>query len=112
MAVDEASFNTVMLSISLGLIRLRKLPLPETEPPTSIGTPSNTMSGSFEALSDAPPRMRMVDPAVGEPPPLTICTPAILPLTSASGEEIIPLLKSFSLTEATEPVRSFFLRTP
>ena len=101
-----------MLSMSFGLIMLRKFPLPLTEPPTSIGTPSSTIRGSFEALSEAPPRTRIVEPAVGEPPLLTICTPAIFPLTSSSGEEITPLLKSFSLTVDTEPVRSSFFLTP
>jgi hypothetical protein len=66
----------------------------------------------LEALSDAPPRTRMVEPLLGEPPLLVICTPAILPLMSSSGEEMTPLLKSFSLTAATEPVRSFFFCVP
>ena len=77
-----------------------------------MGTPSNTISGSLDALRDAPPRTRIVEPEVGDPPPLIICTPATLPFTSSSGEEIIPLLKSFSPIDDTEPVRSSFLRTP
>ena len=101
-----------MLSISFGLMRLRKLPLPETEPPTSIGMPSMTINGSLEALSEAPPRIRMVLPADGEPPLLTICTPLTLPLISSSGELMTPWLKSLLLTLDTEPVRSLLRCTP
>ena len=102
----------VMLSMSFGLIKLRKFPLPLTLPPTSIGTPSSTIRGSFEAFSDAPPRIRMVLPADGEPPPLTICTPLTLPLISCSGELMTPWLKSLLLTLETEPVRSLLRCTP
>ena len=98
--------------MSFGFIRLRKFPPPDMEPPTSIGTPSSTINGSLDALSDAPPRMRMVETDVGEPPPFTICTPAILPFTSSSGDETMPLLKSLVPTEATEPVRSLLRCVP
>ena len=98
--------------MSFGLMRLRKLLWPLTLPPTSMGTPSSTMRGSFDALSDAPPRTRMVLDALGEPPELMICTPATLPLMSSSGDEITPPLKSFSLMVLMEPVRSFFFCTP
>ena len=93
-AVEEASFNTVMLSMSLGLIILRKLlEFPEI-PPCSNGTPSRTISGSLLAFNDAPPRIRIVLPAVAEPLFDIICTPEILPLISCSGLLTIPLLKS------------------
>ena len=106
MAVEEASLSTVMLSMSFGLIRLRKLlPLPDM-PPCSKGMPSRTMSGSLLALSEAPPRMRIVEPAVAEPLFDMICTPATLPLMSCSGLLTSPLLKSLDCTVDTEPVRS------
>ena len=66
MAVEAASFNTVIDSMSCGLIILRKLSAPEI-PPSSKGTPSTTINGSLEALSEAPPRTRIVLPDVAEP---------------------------------------------
>ena len=112
MAVEEASFNTVMLSISEGLIMLRKLLLLPEIPPCSNGTPSSTISGSLLAFREAPPRTRMVLPAEAEPLLDIICTPETLPLINCSGEETRPLLKSFDFTVATEPVRSLFLAVP
>ena len=112
MAVEEASFNTVMLSISAGLIMLRKLlELPEM-PPCSNGTPSSTIRGSLLALSEAPPRTRMVLPAEAEPLFDMICTPETLPLINCSGDDTNPLLKSLELTVATEPVRSLLRAVP
>src|SRR5574344_186259 len=112
MAVEEASLRIVILSISLGLTRLRKFPLPAILPETSNGTPSITINGSFDALRDAPPRIRMVLPSVGEPPPLVICTPLTLPLMSCSAELIKPPLKSLLVTLLTEPVRSLLRCVP
>ena len=109
---EEASFNTVMLSISDGLIILRKLLLLPEIPPCSNGTPSSTIRGSLLAFRDAPPRTRMVLPAEAEPLLDIICTPETLPLINCSGEETRPLLKSFDFTVATEPVRSLFLAVP
>ena len=98
--------------MSLGLIRLKKLLLLPLIPPISRGTPSRTINGSLLAFKEAPPRIRMVLPAVGEPLLDMICTPAILPLMSCSGELIIPSLKSLLLTLATAPVRSPFREVP
>ena len=66
-----------------------------------------TISGSLLALRDAPPRIRMVLPAPGEPLDV-ICTPATLPTSSSLGVEIAPFWKFLSLMLVTEPVRSFF----
>src|SRR5574344_131591 len=106
MAVEDASLSTVMLSISAGFIKLRKLLALPDMPPCSKGTPSRTISGSLLALREAPPRTRIVLPAVAEPLLLMICTPAIFPLISCSGELICPTLKSLDDTVDTEPVRS------
>ena len=89
MAVDEASFSTVMLSMSDGFIILMKLPLPVI-PPFSKGTPSTTINGSLDAFRDAPPRIRMLLPADGEPPELIICTPETFPLMSRSLLRVTP----------------------
>ncbi|MNI17070.1 hypothetical protein D3C73_704270 [compost metagenome] len=111
-AVDDASLSTVMLSISFGLIRLRKLPLLPLIPPVSKGTPSNTIKGSLLALKEAPPRIRIVLPEEGEPLLDITCTPAVFPLISCSGEPTSPLLKSLLPTVLTAPVRSFFVVLP
>ena len=112
MAVEEASLRIVMLSMSLGLMRLRKFPSLPLIPPCSKGTPSSTIRGSLLALSEAPPRTRIVLPAVGEPLFDIICTPEIFPLISCSGELTRPVLKSSLETLVTEPVRSLFLCVP
>ena len=111
MAVEAASFSTVIDSMSCGFIMLRKLSAPEM-PPSSRGTPSTTISGSLLAFREAPPRTRIVLPDVAEPELDIICTPDTLPLISCSGEEIEPLLKSFAFTVATEPVRSLLRVVP
>ena len=101
-----------MLSISFGLMRLRKLPSLPLIPPCSRGTPSNTISGSLLAFSEAPPRTRIVLPEVGEPLLDMICTPEIFPLISCSGELTSTMLKSLLLTFVTEPVRSLLRCVP
>jgi len=94
--------------MSLGLMVLNGLRIPEM-PSLSMGTPSITISGSLLALSDEPPRMRMVEPDPGAPPPEVICTPAILPDTSSCGDVMAPLLKSADVMAETDPVASSFL---
>ena len=111
MAVAEASFKTVNVSISPGLMVFSGFLIPEISS-LSIGTPSITKSGSLLAESDEPPRMRMVEPEPGAPPPEVIWTPGILPITSCSGEVMEPLLKSSALTAVTDPVASSFLTCP
>ena len=68
--------------MSLGLMKFKKLREPET-PPLSIGTPSTTINGSFEALKDEPPRILIAAPAPGEPSPGVIETPAIFPANNS-----------------------------
>ena len=78
MAVEEASFKTVIDSISSWLIKLRALfgaeapipPIPalpaETFPPAK-GTPSTTINGSLPALTEELPRTLMFIPPPGSP---------------------------------------------
>ena len=110
-AVDEASFSTVILSISSGLIELKILREPPT-PPSFIGTPSITISGLEVKDKEPLPRIRIVCPSPGAPLAEVICTPAILPWMSWSAFTAGALLKSLSVTKFTEPVRSFFFIAP
>src|SRR5690554_899325 len=111
MAVADASFSTVKVSISLGLTKAKKLLLPFRFL-LSRGTPSTITKGSLEAFNDDPPRTRMVEPLPGAPPELVITTPALLPTKRSCGEVIAPRLKSLALTTSTEPVASDFLTDP
>lgn len=65
MAVAEASFKTVKVSISLGLMVASALGVPGAAS-FETGIPSITISGSLLAFSDAPPRIRIVEPAPGD----------------------------------------------
>ena len=110
-AVDEASFSTVILSISSGLMELKILRDPPI-PPSFIGTPSTTIRGLEVKDNEPLPRTRMVWPSPGAPPEEDICTPAILPWISWSAFTAGALLKSLSVTKFTEPVKSFFFTAP
>src|SRR5690554_7636646 len=105
MAVADASFSTVKVSMSLGLTKDKKLLLPLTLL-LSRGTPSTITSGSLEAFREEPPLTRMVEPLPGAPPELVITTPALLPTNKSCGEVMAPRLKSLALTTSTEPVAS------
>ena len=107
----EASFNTVNVSISFGLIP------PITFPPPSIvelstGTPSTTINGSLDAESDAPLLIRIVAPAPGAPELETTFTPGTLPTNASWAVVRNPLLKSSGLMAVTEPVASDFFTLP
>ena len=75
--------------MSLGLIKDNGLAAPAI-PPLSKGTPSTTISGSFEALMEVPPRKRNVLPEPGAPSLDVTLRPATLPITSCSGEASEP----------------------
>src|SRR5688572_16720570 len=87
-------------------------PRPGRPEPPSKGTPSTTINGALPERTEPVPRILIVAPAPGCPLLLVICNPATLPWINCSGEVLTPLLKSFSLTEAIDPVRSFFLAVP
>ncbi len=78
----------------------------------SKGTPSITYSGIVLDRIEFAPLICTWTPAPGSPLLEVICTPAILPCISCSGEDPIPTLKSSALSEAMDPVRSLFLATP
>ena len=110
----EASFKTVIDSMSLGLIVLSGLrgsaaSKPMLGPLATVcsfwsGTPSTTYSGSLLALIDVPPRTRICTPPPGSPLFVTICTPVTRPWTSWFAFVMTPLLASSALTCATDPV--------
>ena len=111
MAVAEASFNTVKVSISFGLTSERGFDIP-LMPSLSIASPSITINGSLLAFSEEPPRIRTVAPAPGAPPVDTTFTPAILPVIMSWGEVVIPLLILSGFMAVTEPVASSFFTCP
>ena len=111
MAVAEASFSTVKVSMSSGLIE----PMMFDEPSIvelSTGTPSMTIRGSLLADSDAPLRTRMVAPEPGAPEPVTTLTPATLPTSASCMVTRLPLLNSSGSMAITEPVASDFFTLP
>ena len=111
MAVADASFSTVKVSMSFGLIIAITLLTPVAVL-LSMVSPSTTSSGSLLALSDEPPRMRICAPAPGEPPAVITSTPATLPTSMSEALLVMPLLISSGLMAVTEPVRSSFLARP
>src|SRR4030095_1262530 len=111
MAVADASFKTVIDTISFGLIVARALGTPAISE-FDRGIPSITINGSLLAFNEAPPRILIVLPEPGAPSFGVIDTPATLPRINCSGVTIAPLLKSFALIAVTAPVRSFFILVP
>ena len=111
MAVADASFKIVNVSISFGLIMLSGLATPEM-PALLKGIPSNTIKGSLLALKDEPPRIRIVLPDPGAPPLEVIATPATLPVINCSGLVMAPFTKSLEPIVVTEPVKSFLRTEP
>ncbi len=88
-AVADASFKTLIDSMSLGLIVFRKFAEPDI-PLLSTGTPSITINGSLLAFKEAPPRMRILLPPPADPPLVVTCKPATLPCNNCSEELICP----------------------
>ena len=105
MAEAEASLSTSIDSMSETLIC-------ERFPASPSGNPLTTMSGVFEPSSELLPRMRMTAPEPGSCEVFITCRPAARPCSSPSTEVEGMLVRSFILTEATEPVRSLFLTAP
>jgi hypothetical protein len=97
MATAEASFNTSMDSMSLGLMSLVE--------PKKI-TPSNTYSGSVLAEMEFVPRMDTEPVLPGTEDPWLMLRPAVLPC-NAYIMFVTGRFMSLSFgTEATEPVMS------
>ena len=121
MAVAEASFKTLILSISAGFKKfngfLTALPPCPVSPPGAVfspdnGTPSTTNKGLLLARTELEPLMFTEIPAPGSPLVCCMLTPAVFPCINCSGEAITPPLKSFALTEVTEPVASLIVVVP
>ncbi|OLC96649.1 MAG: hypothetical protein AUJ00_03735 [Gemmatimonadetes bacterium 13_1_40CM_3_70_6] len=69
-----------------------------------IGTPSITYSGSLDALSDVPPRMRICAPAPGSPLFVITSTPAARPWSIWFTFVVTPTFAAAGSMVATEPV--------
>ena len=102
MAVEEASFRTVMSSMSVG--GMSEI--------LSTGKPSTINSGSLLCVIEPPPRTRIDIVASGEPSVVVICTPAILPCNASVAEATGTAASVSELTVATEPVRSLRFAVP
>ena len=110
MAVADASLRMVIDSTFSGDTSARGLDEP-VMPLVSIGTPSITMRGAFDAASEAPPRIWMLPPSEGLPEVVTT-TPGDAPTRRSWAEVARPASISEGLIVATDPVASLFLTTP
>src|SRR5690242_4804852 len=75
-------------------------------------TPSTTNSGWPLPVTAELPLILIVVGPPGCPGSFKTGTPGALPCIRLSGEVKTPLLKSFSLIDETDPVRSLFLAVP
>ena len=98
-------------SMSSGLSRSKGFDMAPPAP-CAIGTPSMTMRGSLEALSEAEPLMRMREPEPGPPSPGVTSRPGTLPLSMSWVLTTAPLLRSSALKAMMDPVRSSFFTVP
>lgn len=98
MAVEDASFSTVMSSMSdAGISEM-----------DSTGKPSTINSGVLSPVIEPPPRTRIFISASGDPSVVVICTPAILPVNASVADATGTTVNASEFTVATEPVKSFF----
>ena len=93
MADAEASFNTLMDSISLELITFNIFLDPPT-PPESNGIPSTTYNGLEFRFNDPVPLILIFEPSPGAPPLEVTVTPETFPWINCCAEEFATLLKS------------------
>ena len=106
-----ASFNTVILSISLGERVDNKFPglyppLLECKLPEATGIPSITNKGDFDAEKEPIPLIRISVAEPGCPLTLATCTPGI-PVASAFSKEVTGCRDKFStLATEAEPVNA------
>ena len=103
MAVEEASFNISMDSISLGF---KSLILPSIK-----GKPSTTYRGSLLAVIEPLPRTRIEGEAPGLLS-LNTATPAALPCSDSNAFPTTDEVKASGLICAVAPVKSDFLAVP
>jgi hypothetical protein len=102
MAAEAASFNTSILSISLGFIEFKELK----------GTPSTTYNGSLEEFIDPTPLMRIETLPPGCPLFCVTCTPANRPCKAWSNPVTGVPAYSLELTEETAPAMFAFFCVP
>ena len=105
-AVEAASFNTVIDSISFGFNE-------ESAFEFVLGTPSITISASeLFCVPEPIPRTRIPMSTPGWPSIEATCKPGIAPSSARDSVELDCELISFESIELTAPVRSFFLAVP
>ena len=88
-----------------------ELDIPVT-PELSTGTPSITIKGSFVALSDEPPRIRISAAPSGLPPLRVTTTPGVFPTNKSCAEVAKPAFISSGFTKVTDPVASLLRTVP
>ena len=116
-AVAEASFNTSILSISLGLIKFRDdcdgdvFPVPLASTEGSIGNPSTAYKGSVPPSIELVPLIWILKPSPGAFPPVTF-TPAMRPFKASSGLFMNWSSNCFDLIPCDAPLRSLFFIVP
>ena len=111
MAVAEASLRTEKVSMSFGFTDASGSPMPAPPSPVT-GTPSMTMSGSLFALSEAAPRIRIVEEEPGCPDGGVTSRPETLPTRAWPGVVMAPRFTSSLLIATTDPVMSLFFTVP
>ena len=104
MEVEEASFNTDTLSISLGLIAEKSS--------DETATPSRINKGSVPALIELIPRILKLATAPGSPLLDKTCNPEACPCSAWSKLGVGTASMILSFTTDIEPVVVPFLRTP
>ena len=102
MAVEEASFSTVMSWMSVAGMLLM----------SSTGNPSTIYSGSLLCVIEPPPRTRIFTLASGEPSEVVTCTPESLPVRASAAEATGTSASALLSTVATEPVISLRFTEP
>ena len=100
MAVEDASFSTVMSSMSdAGISEM-----------DSTGKPSTINSGVLSPVIEPPPRTRIFISASGDPSVVVICTPAILPVNASVADATVqPLMPQNLLLQQNLLNLSFWL---
>src|SRR5690554_2970210 len=122
MAAAEASFNTDIVSMSEGFIRLKilggvLLPAPpiKSSLPALAGShicPSTTYKGWASPFQVPIPRTNILGASLGSPLVLTTLTPVALPCKANWGDTILVFSIALAPTVLMDPVKSLTLRSP
>src|SRR5690606_7283265 len=121
MAAAEASFNTDIVSMSEGFIRLKilggvLLPAPpiKSSLPALAGShicPSTTYKGWASPFQVPIPRTNILGASLGSPLVLTTLTPVALPCKANWGDTILVFSIALAPTVLMDPVKSLTLRS-